>query len=136
MRTSTSSRTGSARARADVLHRRGILERREIAEVGLAEVRAADDAPQDLRVARLRELRDEAHRLGPEWFPEELGDLVLDLAREGFAPVSPGPAHAEHDDARALDLVRHADGRGLAHGRVRDGGRLDLRRPDALSGDL
>ena len=43
---------------------------------------------------------------------------------------------AEDPRHLALHLVRHADRRGLAHGRVRDGGRLELGRADPLAGDV
>src|SRR5258706_4244386 len=121
---------------ADVVDRRGILQRGEVAEVGLAEIRAADDAPQDLGVARLRQLRHEANGLGPQRLAEELGDLVLYLALERGRSLAARAEHAEHDDRLALDLVRHAHGGGLAHRGMRHRGRLDLRRTDALAGDL
>src|SRR5262249_23065788 len=47
-----------------------------------------------------------------------------------------GTEHGEADHRFALDVVRHADGSGLVDGRVADQHGLDLRRADALAGDL
>src|SRR6266702_5350581 len=65
----------------DLCDRLRVLQRREVTEVGLAEVRAADHPAQDLRVARLRQLGHEPHGLRAERPAEALHDHVRDLAR-------------------------------------------------------
>src|SRR2546430_8128748 len=122
--------------RAYVVDGGGILERGEVAEVLLAEIRASDDPAEDLRVPRLRQLRDEADRLGPQRLAEELRDLVLYLALERGRALAPRTEHAEDDDALSFYLVRHADRRRLAHRRMRDRGRLHLRGTDSFARDL
>src|SRR5881409_3695985 len=111
--------------RAYVVHGGGVLERGEVAEVLLAQIRASDDAAEDLRVARLRQLRDEADRLGPQRLAEELRDLVLYLALERGRSLAPWTEHAEDDDPLSFYLVRHAHRGRLAH-----------RGPDAFARDL
>src|SRR5439155_1414490 len=56
---------------SELIDRARILERAQIAEVVLAEVRPANDPAQDFRVACLRQLRDEAHGLGSQWLAED-----------------------------------------------------------------
>src|SRR5207245_2069826 len=100
-----------------------------VAGTVLAAVRAADDAAQDLRVPRLRELRHEAHAVGPKRLPEDLRDLVLHRARELGPGLVSGPQHGEDHDDLAFDLVRDADSGGFRHRGVRDRGRFDPGRP-------
>src|ERR1700712_2243953 len=53
-----------------------------------------------------------------------------------LARRAPGRQDAEAPHDLALDVVGHADGAGLGHGRVADERRLVLGRPDALAGDV
>ena len=66
-----------------------------------------------------------------------MGDLVPDLARQGFG-LGPGVLpddDQEHGDL-ATELVGHADRGCLDDRGVGDGNGFELRRPDALAGDL
>src|SRR5205823_2488165 len=74
--------------------------------------------------------------LGPQRLAEELRDLVLYLALERGRALAPWTEHAEDDDPLSFYLVRHAHRGRLAHRRMRDRGRLDLRGPDAFARDL
>ncbi len=72
-------------------------------------------------------------RSGANALPELLGDERAHvLLQRGHA----GREHAEHPCDLALDLVRHADRRRLGDRGMRDRGRLELGRPDALAGDV
>src|SRR6266496_3174926 len=118
----------------DPIHRGRVLERRQIPEIGLAEVRAANYPAQDFGVARLRQLGHEAHGIRAQRAAEQLHDLVRDFARQSIRRLAAGTEYGEHDHRLAFDLVRDADGRGLEHGGVRRGRRLDLRGAYALPG--
>src|SRR6266566_2825987 len=114
----------------DPIHRGGVLERRQISEIGLAEVRAANHPAQDFGVPRLRELGHEPDGVGSQRPAQQLHDLVRDVARQGVRWLAAGAQYGEHDHRLAFELVRDADHRGLEHGRVRCGRRLDLRGTD------
>src|SRR6059058_1635452 len=66
----------------DPIHCGRVLERRQIPEIGLAEVRAPDHPTQDFGVTRLRQLRYEADGVGSQRPAEQLHDLVGDFARQ------------------------------------------------------
>src|SRR5688572_25135636 len=122
--------------RAHLIDGGGILERREIAELRLAEVGTADDAAEDLRVPRFRQLRDEPDALGLQRLAKVLDDRVRDRSRELIRRGVAGPQDREDHDRLALQLVGDPDGRGLGHRGMRDRGRLDLGGTDALARDL
>src|SRR5438132_614297 len=101
--------------------------------------RTAVDVKRDHRV--LRDIADGELRTVPllaTGTTLRRGDryLDLDLLRKTVARGRIRAEHAEHDDAFALDLVWHADGRGFEHRRMRDRGRFDLGRTDPLARDL
>src|SRR2546429_5755184 len=121
---------------SDPIHRGGVLERRQIPEIGFAEVRAANHPAQDFGVPRLRELGHEPHGVGSQRPAEQLHDLVRDFARQGVRWLAAGAQYGEHDHCLAFELVRDADHRGLEHGRLRRGRRLDLGGTYALPGYL
>src|SRR6266480_6351408 len=114
----------------DPIYRRRVLERRQIPEIGLAEVRAANHPAQDLGVARLRELSHETDGVRAQRPAQQLHDLVRDLARQRVRWLAAGAQHGEYDYHLAFELVRDADRRSLEYRRVRRGRRLDLRGTD------
>src|SRR2546421_1539369 len=120
----------------DPIYRGRVLERRQIPEIGLAEVRGANHPAQDFGVPRLRQLRHETDGVGAQRPAEQLHDLVRDFARQGVRRLAAGAEDGEHDHCLAFELVRDADHRGLKHGRVRRGRRLNLRGTYALPGYL
>src|SRR6266699_4033272 len=120
----------------DPIHRGGVLERRQISEIGLAEVRAANHPAQDFGVPRLRELGHEPDGVGSQRPAQQLHDLVRDVARQGVRWLAAGAQYGEHDHRLAFELVRYPDRRRLEHGRVRCGRRFDLRGTYALPGDF
>src|SRR6266705_5478478 len=65
----------------DPIYRGRVLERRQIPEIGLAEVRATNHPAQDFGVARLRELGHEPDGVGAQRPAQQLHDLVRDFAR-------------------------------------------------------
>src|SRR2546430_9840794 len=97
----------------DPIYRGGVLERRKIPEIGLAEVRTANHPAQDFGVARLRELRHETDGVGAQRPAEQLHDLVRDFARQGVRRLAAGAEDGEHDHGFAFELVQDADRRGL-----------------------
>src|SRR5438093_6713887 len=120
----------------DSIHRGGVLERRQIPEIGFAEVRAANHPAQDFGVPRLRELGHEPDGVGSQRPAEQLHDLVRDVARQGVRWLAAGAEYGEHDHRLAFELVRDADHRRFEHGRVRRGRRLDLRGTDPFPRNL
>src|SRR5947207_25335 len=116
--------------------RSGILERREITEIRVTEIRTANHAAQNLGIARLRQVGHKSHRLRPERPAQPLRDRVRNLARDDVVRVVTAPQYDEHDNRLALDLMRNADRGRLEHRRMRRRRRLDLRRTDAFTGDL
>src|SRR5439155_17951439 len=122
--------------RSQCVDRGRVLERAKVAEVVLAEVRAADDAAKYFAVARPGQLRHEANSLGPQWPAKYFSDLVLYRPRElGRRRVQRSRDH-EDDDGLALYLMGHADRRRFRDRGMRDRGRFDLRGTDALARDL
>src|SRR6478736_642800 len=124
--------TPSGNGGLDLVERLGILERREVARVGSEGLRA-DGAPHDLRRARLGQGFDEEDAVRLERLPELGGDVVGDLL---LGRLCARQQAAEDPRGLALHVVRDADRRRLAHRRMVDGRRLELRGPDALAGDV
>src|SRR5205823_7922538 len=122
--------------RSQLVDRGRVLERAQVAEVVLAEVRAADDAAKYFAVARPGQLGDEAHSLGPQWPAKYFSDLVLYRPRELGCRRVQRPRDDEDDDRLALYLMGHADRRRFRDRGMRDRGRFDLRGTDALARDL
>src|SRR5881398_96834 len=120
----------------DPIYRGRVLERRQIPEIGVAEVRAANHPAQDFGVARLRELGHEPDGLGSQRPAQQLHDLVRDFASQGVRWLAAGAQYGEHDHCLAFELVRDADHRGLEYGRVRCGRRFDLRGTDPFPRQL
>src|SRR5215212_10782039 len=126
---------GSAGA-GDLLDGGRVLQAREIAEVGGAEVLCADDPPHDLGVASPGQIADEADLLRPQRSPELRRHDVLDALAQAVGRLLARLEHYEQHDTLALDRVGHADRGGLRDGRVADRRRLDLGWAEPLAGDL
>src|SRR5882724_8760755 len=118
------------------LDRRRILEGREIAEIRLTEIGAANHAAENLGVPGLGEIGHEAHGLRPQRPAKFFRNGVPDLTRQCVGRLVTWPQHGEHDDRLALELVRHADRRRFEHRGMSRRRRFDLRGPDALARHL
>ena len=68
--------------------------------------------------------------------PISLRDPVLQLLLQGIGGGEPDLQRHVGLGHVALDLVRHADDRGLSHGRVRDQRALDLSRAQPVPGHV
>src|SRR3954454_7145321 len=124
--------TPSGNCGLDRVERLRILESGDVARVGAERLRA-DGAADDLRGARLRQRLDEEDAVRLESLAELGGDVVGDLLLRHLRARE----EAAEDPCRlALHVVRNADRGRLAHGRMVDRRRLQLRRPDALAGDV
>src|SRR5262245_32513690 len=112
-----------------------IVQRGQVARL-LPEVRRADDPAHDLCASRLRQLAREEHTVGTDRLAHCLRHVLLQIPAQDVGGREPGTEHREADHRLALDLVWHADGRGLVDRGVPHEDRLDLRRTHALAGDL
>src|SRR6266446_10890837 len=121
---------------ADSLHCRGILEGREIAEIRLTEIRAANHAAENLGVAGLWEIADEPHGLRAQRPAQLIRDGIPNLAPQRVGRVVTWTQHHEYDDRLALELVRHADRRRLEHRGMRGRRGFDFRGPYPLARHL
>src|SRR5437879_7435650 len=74
----------------DPIHGGGVLECRQIPEIGLGGVRAANHPAQDFGVPRRRELRHEADGLGAQRPAERLHDLARVWPRKGARRLPTG----------------------------------------------
>src|SRR3954452_7487793 len=129
------SATRSGNRGLDRVQRLRVLERRDVARVGAERLRAHGTA-DDLRRARLRQRVDEHDPVRLERLPELVRDRGRDLGGERRRRLVPRQEAAEDPRDLALHLVRHADRRGLSDRGVADRGRLELRRPHPLAGDV
>ncbi len=100
-------------------------------------VTAFEHAAHDLAAARLGQHVHEV-QISPMTAtgPSSLADRVEQLLPESGRREVPLPEHHERRDDLAAQLVRAAGDARLGHRRVREEGRLDLDRADAVVGDL
>ena len=73
---------------------------------------------------------------GASGLPSASRDARLQLGPQRVVRRMTGFEHAEADERLALESIGHADGRGFAHGRMRDENRFDLGRAEPFAGDF
>src|SRR5207245_10384759 len=93
----------------------------------------ATRAPNDLRRARLRQGRDPENAVRLEGLAEHIGHRARDARVVGLLSRR---CNAEDPRDLALHLVRDAYGGRFGDDATADRGRLELRRADALAGDV
>src|SRR5581483_1996459 len=120
---------------ADRLHRRRILQRRDVARLA-PEVGRADHAAHDLRAPRLRQVAGEEDALGLERLAHLPLHALGELLPQGLARGVPRLQDYEADDRLALHGMRNAHGRRFSNGRMTDEDGFHLRGAEALAGDL
>ena len=123
-------------ASADLVHHRGIGQRRGVAEVA-ALGHVAQQPAHDLAAAGLGQVGREDDRLGPGDGADLGRPRACAAPRRGASSASTPPRRVTKAMmAWPVDVVLGADHGGLGHRVVGDEGRLDLGGGDAVAGDV